>query len=469
MVRKYSLITLLVLLSLAVFTSSPVSANALKDVPKESAAEINYLIDNKIITGYPDGTFQPKKNVTRAEAAKMIVEAKGLTATKKSKSSFSDVSTGFWASPYIEAAKSAGIINGYPDGTYKPNANIKRGETAIIISNAYNLSTKDDVFFADVPKGHDKYDAISRAATAGIINGYPDGSFKPSASVTREQIAVMIARAMNDDFKVQQTAPTKKYVNASALNVRSGPGTSYSVVGSLPRDAEVLVHSDLSATWVYISSGNLKGYVSKSYLADKPSPPAPDPTPTPKPGTRVVALDAGHGGSDPGSSGFGLLEKDVNLDVSKRVQKKLESAGVKVVMTRTTDVYIKLEDRVPIAVNAGADTFVSIHANAHDNSSANGTETYYSTASLTRADQSKKLAEFINTRLVTALKTSNRGVKTAGFRVIKTNPLPAALVELAFITNKADNDKLASSTYKDAAADAIAKGIIDYYNWRDKQ
>ena len=97
---------------------------------------------------------------------------------------------------------------------------------------------------------------------------------------------------------------------------------------------------------------------------------------------------------------------------------------------------------------------------------ASGTETYYSTAS-TRAENSKQLATFIQNRLYPALGTKNRGVKNSQTsHVIYKNPLPAALVELGFISNDSDASKLSSDYYRDKAAEAIALGIEDYYNWK---
>ena len=116
-------------------------------------------------------------------------------------------------------------------------------------------------------------------------------------------------------------------------------------------------------------------------------------------------------------------------------------------------------------MNAKADAFVSIHGNKFSKESAKGTETYYSTASI-RADQSKELATFIQNRLYPALGTDNRGVKKANFQVIYKNPLPAALVELGFMSNKEDASKLSSNYYRDKAAEAIALGIQDYYEWK---
>jgi len=174
----------------------------------------------------------------------------------------------------------------------------------------------------------------------------------------------------------------------------------------------------------------------------------------------TIVLDPGHGGTDPGASGFGLKEKDVVLDVGLRAQKRLEAGGAKVIMTRSKDIFIPLDGRVDIGNNSGADAFISIHANAF-NGSANGTETYwYGTY---ESEKSKQLASEIQKELLKKLGTNNRGVKDAGFYVIKYTKIPSVLLELGFIDNKSDAQKLASNYYRDQAADAIYQGVLNYY------
>ena len=123
-----------------------------------------------------------------------------------------------------------------------------------------------------------------------------------------------------------------------------------------------------------------------------------------------IAIDAGHGGTDPGAIGVnGLIEKELNLNVALKVEKLLKQEGITVVMTRRGDSRPSLSQRVNIAVNGKADAFVSIHGNSF-NTKGYGTETWISTAS-TRADDSRKLATYIQERLYKALGTKNRGVK----------------------------------------------------------
>jgi N-acetylmuramoyl-L-alanine amidase len=176
----------------------------------------------------------------------------------------------------------------------------------------------------------------------------------------------------------------------------------------------------------------------------------------------MIVVDPGHGGSDPGASGNGVIEKEVNLDVSKRVKGKLDSNGAYAVMTRETDTYPTLSERAALANKQGADAFISIHANAYpNNTDVQGTETFYDDTYA--GALSKELATYINRELVDKLDTKDRGVKNVGFKVIREATMPSVLVELAFLTNEEDAAKLRSNYYREQAAVAITNGVLTFY------
>jgi N-acetylmuramoyl-L-alanine amidase len=454
MLRKIAYLFLSIFLLLPILSVKETAASTMSDIPAKYKEEIDYLVEKKIIFGYPEGRFYPEQSVTREEAAAMIGRALNLNGNKR-KTSFTDVSRASYASGYIQSAFEKGIISGYGDGTYRPNDKITRGEMAFLISFAINLSEESGIYYSDIPTSGIQFQAINKISTAGIAVGYPDGSYGLKKSITRAEFSVVVARSLDPELRVEfQLRPMgERVVTASSLNVRSGPGTSFDSVGLLSNGSKVTIYQVIG-DWVHISFESIRGYVHKDYLKVISD-------------VNVIAIDPGHGGSDPGAIANGLEEKEINLDVAQRVQKYLGKAGIKVVMTRTNDTFISLDGRVDSAVQKGADTFVSIHTNSFSGSSANGTETYYSTAALnSRAEASKQLATFIQERLVAAWGTTNRGVKTNDYRVIATNPLPASLVELGFITNKGDSNKLASNQYREAAAKAISLGIQDYYKWK---
>lgn len=169
-----------------------------------------------------------------------------------------------------------------------------------------------------------------------------------------------------------------------------------------------------------------------------------------------ICIDPGHGGKDPGAVGpTGIKEKDVALAVALKVAEKLKKAGVNVCMTRNNDTFLELKDRCKIANNFGADYFVSIHCNSATNSSANGTETYC----YQLGGKGEALAKAIQEELISTCGRNNRGVKTANYYVIKYTSMPAALTELAFISNPTEEKLLASSDFQEKCAAAIANAI----------
>jgi len=209
-----------------------------------------------------------------------------------------------------------------------------------------------------------------------------------------------------------------------------------------------------------------------------------------------IVVDAGHGGWDLGTVGRrGLLEKDVVLEIAQRLSKLLETRlGSDVILTRSDDTYIPLDERAEIANQSQADLFVSVHANYSDLPSARGVETYYTNtfttpgakdldtragakpataASLTPADlherieQSRRLASSVQRSLYGTLAVQNpglrdRGIKEAGFVVLTESAMPGILAEVSFVSSPTDEQKLRSDGYREQIAEALYKGIARY-------
>jgi N-acetylmuramoyl-L-alanine amidase len=225
---------------------------------------------------------------------------------------------------------------------------------------------------------------------------------------------------------------------------------------------------------------------------------------------RTLVLDAGHGGHDPGAIGpAGLQEKELVLDVTRRVAKLVEERlGLKVLLTRDSDVFVPLRDRTSFANRQGADLFVSIHANAHRVAGTDGVETFFLSSEATdgaarqvalqengaiqlekaagrgdgRADivktilwdlaqsefqvESERLAAIVHDSVTQTLRMSNRGVKQAGFYVLGGAAMPAILLEIGFVTNPREERKLKDPRYRDELARAILAGLAEYKrNW----
>ena len=179
---------------------------------------------------------------------------------------------------------------------------------------------------------------------------------------------------------------------------------------------------------------------------------------------KLIVIDPGHGGSDTGAEHNGLVEKDLNLDISKRLRAILLARGWQVKMTRDTDVDVfgpnasahdELQARDDIAIKAGARMYVSVHSNSFTSSSLSGTTTYYF-----RPD-SYPLAQAVHARLA-ALPTKDDGIRKDNFYVIHHSTMPAILVETAFLSNPGDAGLLKSEAFLQRIAGCIADGIEDY-------
>lgn len=446
--KRFFFSLLLILFVPSFFQYNIVEAASFLDIGSTHRAksEINYLAQGKIINGDLAGKFNPDEKVTRGEAAAMIGRALNLNGEKR-KPQFSDVGNQYFASGYIQSAANEGIISGYKDGTFKPDKPVTRGEMALLIARAFKYGQNSTIS-----------SAAEELKARGIAQGKTDGSFGASDDILRSDFAVFLARAVNYKMRINPTVffNGKYIINASSLNIRSGPSTDFKRIGSFPSGISVQAAYEVG-DWVYVRSGKTEGFVSKAYLINN-SPQL----------NKTIVIDPGHGGTDGGSSGFGLTEKDVTLSVSLYLKEILKKSPFNVVLTRESDKSLSLSERVNVAKKNKADIFVSIHNNAYDDEKANGTETYYySRAALSnRTSDSKLLASFIQERLIESWDLTNRGVKQGNFHVIRETTMPAVLVELGFITNKKDHEKLASDYWRKVAAEAIYKGILDYYNYK---
>ena len=217
-------------------------------------------------------------------------------------------------------------------------------------------------------------------------------------------------------------------------------------------------------------------------------------------GARRIVIDAGHGGHDPGTTGRGgLEEKDLVLDVALRLDRMVrQELGAEVILTRSTDVFIPLEERTAIANSRGADLFLSIHANASRNPRARGIETYFlnfaqnphaeavaarenaiSAATLkdlqnlvkaitlnSKIDESRDFAAAVQEGMVSGVRAQHevpdRGVHTAPFYVLIGANMPAVLAEIAFVSNPEDEKRLKSPDYREVLARSLLRGVRSY-------
>jgi N-acetylmuramoyl-L-alanine amidase len=226
------------------------------------------------------------------------------------------------------------------------------------------------------------------------------------------------------------------------------------------------------ASFVWMQRTPRPESAKRSTAAQPPSPSRP---------FAVVVLDPGHGGQDSGAMCGGVLEKDLTLDVARRIDRLLEAEGIATQMTRLGDTYVSLADRAAFANRVSNCIFVSIHFNEDNLPVSSGVETYYAAHQITAGSflaswlpflwralsespnsESQNLAGFIQEALVARTRALDRGTKAKQFFVIANVTSPAALVEGGFLTNKEDISKLASEDYREEIAAAIADGIVRY-------
>lgn len=170
----------------------------------------------------------------------------------------------------------------------------------------------------------------------------------------------------------------------------------------------------------------------------------------------TVVVDAGHGGMDNGAfRRYGGAEKEATLDVATRLARKLRESQFHTVMTRSSDVFVPLDERAAISNRQKNAVFVSVHFNDSRRRGIRGFETYY------HSSVARNLAYRVQQHLMTIPGSANRGVKTANFRVLRTALYPAVLVECGFLSNRKEGAGARSANHRDELADKIAEAIVD--------
>ncbi|WP_418300993.1 N-acetylmuramoyl-L-alanine amidase [Lysinibacillus fusiformis] len=245
-------------------------------------------------------------------------------------------------------------------------------------------------------------------------------------------------------------------VTVDNLNIRKEANSTSPVVDKVKKGEYVQVNS-VNGYWAQVTFKGQNGYVHKSYLKllNQNGNPLKD---------RMIIIDPGHGGKDPGTVVGTIEEKNIVLKVSTLVTQKLEAAGANVLMTRTGDTYPTREGRVDFSHGNYGEIFVSIHANYANNTAAQGIETYYAKTPGDVYEEDIDLATFVNNQIVKNVNMKDRKVKEMKYIVIANTNIPAILVELGFLSNSEDRAKLTDDQYVELFAESIYKGILEYYS-----
>ena len=287
----------------------------------------------------------------------------------------------------------------------------------------------------------------------------------PEAIFTREHFVIRLPEGVTSrDIKDFDDYPNKRFtvsVPGNHIEFLSEQDT-YNPVRTL-NDIRFSHRVTDNTTVITFSTTKIQGYsltIADGFLAVRIADPK-------EIYDKIIVLDAGHGGIDPGTLRGTVYEKNVNYNViNVYAPEYFKDSDIKVYHTRTTDTKIALQNRADFAASVGADLFISFHVNAHSNSAVNGTSVYYS-ASNNKASssglKSSVLAQAVTDCLSKAWGTKNRGILTDKFVVIHNNTVPAVLVECGFITNNNDFEKIKDTTYQKKAAKALFDAVTEIF------
>lgn len=301
-----------------------------------------------------------------------------------------------------------------------------------------------------------------------IQNAWVSPNVKKSTTID-SRFAKAVRIAQHDSSTVRVVVESSMGKNNYKVFALKGGTTAYRVVMDLGK-----VGGDTSGS----NNTNKAEKVETPPSGTTPSVTTPsgtttEPAFTPGLKGKIIALDAGHGGSDTGAIGpTGVTEKGVTLRVAKALQKLLQAEGATVLMTRTTDTEVspkkanasdveELQARCDVGNDGNADIFISMHMDSFTNSTPSGTTGYYYTKG---SKASQRLAQYVSEGVVTALGTGNRGNKSCNFYVVKHTDMPATLVEMAFISNDKEEKLMNSEAGINRAAEGILNGLRRFFS-----
>lgn len=304
---------------------------------------------------------------------------------------------------------------------------------SVIPSSLY--STSADMLTYNLEEIDNQTDAMTLSFSHPVVHGFDR---------TNDSIIVYLYNVSRYNEETFKNTFAKSLFSKATISLMSGNGLKLTI----PIDKDSLVNTYLGADGKALKisvKAPKKQIAPVTPIIKKPS------------GVKRVVIDAGHGGTDCGAIRNGINEKDITLDVSKRVESLLKKQGYQVTMTRTNDIYVSLADRVSISEANAPDIFVSIHVNSSTRPEITGIETHY------YHQESLNLAQTVHSSLASTIKSNNRGLFKSKFYVINHTTAPAILIEIGFISNDNERAQLVSEKRKQDTAKAIVEGINNYF------
>ena len=455
MIRKNTFLAFLAVIML--FMTTDVFAKSYPDVSKKSKAyeAVDYLSEIGVVAGYEDGLFLPEKEITRGEAATLLARTLGFQEDYEIKSMpFDDVKEGYWAERFISYCWEGGLVNGMTETSFAPAEKVTYAQMIKMLVCASGVETEGNT---KTDKWYEGY--INTADKYGITDKV---DVEPDDSAPRGDVAILVYNCIKNGLiceeetdESEEVIEDKKEEKEEAVEEKEEklPVIAYKEdvvqTANIPDNYEFAVGFDYNPFFEEIDVN----YDGLPRIEDEDK--------------LLIVLDPGHNfsGMDTGAHNekYDLWEQNITWPVADMLRRKLEYMGFEVVMTRDklndnikgSSALESLLNRAGIANGLEADLFISIHCNA---GGGKGVETYC----FQKETKGEQLAKSVQKRLAEGTGLYDRGVKTAGFVVIKETLMPAILVETAFIDREEDLKFLASKDGQNKLSTAIAKGVYDY-------
>lgn len=407
--------------------------------------------------GYVKATTLNVRKSTNTSSSVLASLKKGTAVTIKGQS-------GNWGKIYISSKKSYGwvsltYISTKPVSVAVPSSTAKTyyvTASVLNVRSSTSTSSSKNIIFTlkknEAVKVTEKKDSWGKIQTSAGKTGWVSLKY---LSDKKPVVTAPAKPSSNDDDEQNQdddsgTVEDETVYLMQDSNIRKGPGTTYDVV-TVGKAGSALTKVSEKNDWVeVITSDGKQGWVASWLVGDRNST-----SKTIK--DKVIVLDAGHGGYDPGALGKKNNEKTLTLEAVKEIKTLLDKEGAKVILTRSNDTYISLSGRVSISHQYKADAFVSVHYNS-GSKTAVGLETFYYSKSKDYA-----LANYIREALIDQTGLTNRGTKYGDLHVLRENKQPAALLELGFLSNSDEEEIISTKSYRQKAAKAVVEGLKNYF------
>lgn len=471
-------------------------------IPSWSVGAVASATQQRLIVSqiYPD-RLRSMERITRAELAAMLYQglvSLGQAAAMASPHIVNPVAVAalndivadgatdgvnHWAAELVRGLLSQGRIGQAMESKFSLDRIMTRAEYATWLVRVFRPTrTRPPKVFADVAEDPAKL-AIDQVYRARLMGGFADDTFRPQQPVTRVQVLLALVSQLQCpavDLAILDRFADANTIPQSARQAIAAATAQWLVV-NFPQLTQL--QPNRAATWAEVVAMMYQALVRLGQANATPSPYIIDPRyPNQHQVFRaapIVVLDPGHGGADlgavatsgsepspevpgllPVAAAIRLQEKDIVLSIAHQTASLLQQQGIQVLLTRSSDQHIDLTSRAHLAEQVAADLFVSLHTNATTPAQpeVNGLETYY----YPDAAENQQFAQTLHAAILQSLNISDRHLHPTQFYLLRSVSMPAAHLELGYLTGNADAPNLANPEYCKQMAAAIVKGVLQY-------